>query len=84
MDLEALNKGQMTRTTPELAAPSPNFLTGLVARRLAPDVRFGVQQAHARWIFSGIGFRNWNPQDPEVGILPLGHRGPLSVHLKSP
>ncbi|GBN74430.1 hypothetical protein AVEN_15230-1 [Araneus ventricosus] len=54
----------MTRTTPELAAPSPNFLTGLVARRLAPDVRFGVQQAHARWIFSGIGFRNWNPQAP--------------------
>ncbi|GBL93558.1 hypothetical protein AVEN_59740-1 [Araneus ventricosus] len=28
------------------------------------------------WIFSGIGFRTWNPLAPEAEILPLGHRCP--------
>ncbi|GBO21093.1 hypothetical protein AVEN_148555-1 [Araneus ventricosus] len=45
MDLVILNLGQMTRTTPELDAPSPSFLTTPAGGPLAPD-GFGVHQAH--------------------------------------
>ncbi|GBO15086.1 hypothetical protein AVEN_237407-1 [Araneus ventricosus] len=44
-DLVILNCGQMTRTTPDLAPPSPNFRTTPAGGRLAPYVRFDVQQA---------------------------------------
>ncbi|GBM74015.1 hypothetical protein AVEN_57815-1 [Araneus ventricosus] len=37
-DLVALNRGQMTRTTPELVPPSLNFHTTSVGKRLTPHV----------------------------------------------
>ncbi|GFW73004.1 hypothetical protein TNCV_831251 [Trichonephila clavipes] len=35
-DLAILNLGQVTRTTPELAAPSPNYRTNPTGGRLSP------------------------------------------------
>ncbi|GBN27692.1 hypothetical protein AVEN_144793-1, partial [Araneus ventricosus] len=45
----------MTRTTPELAPPSPNFHATPAGARLT------CNRPHPRRIFSGIGFRTWNP-----------------------
>ncbi|GBN25944.1 hypothetical protein AVEN_273345-1 [Araneus ventricosus] len=44
-DLVILNLGQVTRTSFELAPPSPNFLTTPAGGRLA-HARFEVYQAH--------------------------------------
>ncbi|GBL62549.1 hypothetical protein AVEN_8142-1, partial [Araneus ventricosus] len=69
-DLVILNHGQMTRTTPELTNPSPNFHEAPTGGRLATAYDLARNRPHTRRIFSGIGFRTWNPP-----ILPLGHRG---------
>ncbi|GBM62133.1 hypothetical protein AVEN_207622-1 [Araneus ventricosus] len=43
-DLVILNRGQMTRTTPDLELPSPNFHATAAGGRLAFYVWFKVQQ----------------------------------------
>ncbi|GBL73672.1 hypothetical protein AVEN_230670-1 [Araneus ventricosus] len=64
----------MTRTTPELAPPSPNFRATPTGGRLATTCDLACNRPHTRRIFSGIGFRTCNPP---VETLPLGHRGHL-------
>ncbi|GBM17578.1 hypothetical protein AVEN_80881-1 [Araneus ventricosus] len=66
-DFVILNHSQMTRTTPELAPPSPNFHATPMGGRLATMYDLACNRPHMRRIFSGIGFRTWNPKAPEPG-----------------
>ncbi|GBM09915.1 hypothetical protein AVEN_86803-1 [Araneus ventricosus] len=60
-DLVILNRGQMTRTTPELAPPlSPNFHATPTGGRLATTYDLTCNRPHTRRNFGGIGFRTWN------------------------
>ncbi|GBM46773.1 hypothetical protein AVEN_6054-1 [Araneus ventricosus] len=70
MDLVFLNRGQMTRTTPVMASPSPNFRATPMGGHLATTYDLTCNRPHTRRIFSGIGFRTC---DPPVPTLPLGH-----------
>ncbi|GBM64625.1 hypothetical protein AVEN_28226-1 [Araneus ventricosus] len=63
-DLVILNCGQMTRTTPELAPPSPNFRATPTGGRLATTYDLACNRPHTRRIFSGIGFRTCDPPVP--------------------
>ncbi|GBM29908.1 hypothetical protein AVEN_246467-1 [Araneus ventricosus] len=63
-DLVILNRGQMTRTTPELAPPSPNFRATPTGGRLATTYDLACNRPHTRRIFSGIGFRTCDPPVP--------------------
>ncbi|GBN02504.1 hypothetical protein AVEN_19629-1 [Araneus ventricosus] len=59
----------MTRTTPELASPSPNFHT-------TSHQREDIFPRRLTWLFlGGVGFRTWNPPVPEFETLPPGHHG---------
>ncbi|GBN87511.1 hypothetical protein AVEN_24458-1 [Araneus ventricosus] len=60
-DLVILNRDQMTRTTPELAPPSPSFHATPPGGRLAATCGLACNRPHTRQIFSGIGFRAWSP-----------------------
>ncbi|GBN35922.1 hypothetical protein AVEN_113128-1, partial [Araneus ventricosus] len=51
----------MTRTTPELAHPSPNLRATPTGGRLATTYDLGSSRPHTRRIFSGIGFRTCDP-----------------------
>ncbi|GBM89508.1 hypothetical protein AVEN_43035-1 [Araneus ventricosus] len=51
----------MTRTTPELAPPSPNFRAKPTGGRLATTYDLACNRPHTRRIFSGIGFRTCDP-----------------------
>ncbi|GBO37707.1 hypothetical protein AVEN_146541-1 [Araneus ventricosus] len=51
----------MTRTTPELAPPSPNFHATPTGGRLTTTYDLTCNRPHTRRIFSGIGSRTWNP-----------------------
>ncbi|GFX35380.1 hypothetical protein TNCV_101871 [Trichonephila clavipes] len=51
MDLGILSHGQVTRTTPELAAPSPNYHTTPTGGRLSLD-RFNMHRSPTRRVFS--------------------------------
>ncbi|GBM66184.1 hypothetical protein AVEN_246404-1 [Araneus ventricosus] len=64
-DLVILNLGQMTRTTPELAPPSPNFHATPAGGRLTTTYDLACNRPHTRRIFSGIGFRTWSPPAPK-------------------
>ncbi|GBN09291.1 hypothetical protein AVEN_37534-1 [Araneus ventricosus] len=55
----------MTRTTPELAHLSPSFHATPTGGRLATTYDLACNRPHARRIFSGIGFRTWNPPAPK-------------------
>ncbi|GBM11222.1 hypothetical protein AVEN_267799-1 [Araneus ventricosus] len=55
----------MTRTTPELAPPSPNFHSTPTGGRLTTTYDLTCNRPHTRRIFSGIGFRTWNPPAPK-------------------
>ncbi|GBM34462.1 hypothetical protein AVEN_106705-1 [Araneus ventricosus] len=59
-DFVILNPGQMTRTT-----PSPNFHATPTGGRLATTYDLACNRPHTRRIFSGIGFRTWNPPAPK-------------------
>ncbi|GBM66348.1 hypothetical protein AVEN_227814-1 [Araneus ventricosus] len=63
-DLVILNLGQMTRTTPELAPPLPNFRTTPTGGRLTPKYDLTCNRPNTRRISCGIGFRAWNPMPP--------------------
>ncbi|GBM28798.1 hypothetical protein AVEN_130506-1 [Araneus ventricosus] len=56
----------MTRTTPELAPPSPNFRATPTGGRLATTYDLACNRPHTRRIFSGIGFRTpfWEREIP--------------------
>ncbi|GBM60674.1 hypothetical protein AVEN_62625-1 [Araneus ventricosus] len=54
----------MTRTTPELAHPSLNFLTTPTRGRLATTYDLECNRPHTRQIFGGIGFRTCDPPVP--------------------
>ncbi|GBO14653.1 hypothetical protein AVEN_136484-1 [Araneus ventricosus] len=51
----------MTKTTPELAPPSPNFHATPTGGRLATTYDLAFMRPHTRRIFSGIGFLTCNP-----------------------
>ncbi|GBM63961.1 hypothetical protein AVEN_17547-1 [Araneus ventricosus] len=72
----------MTRTTPELAPPSPNFHATPTGGRLTTTYDLACNRPHTRRIFNGIGSRAWSPSGPKAETLPLGHRGPQSVMEK--
>ncbi|GBL77974.1 hypothetical protein AVEN_143298-1 [Araneus ventricosus] len=65
----------MTRTTPELAPPSPNLYVTPTGGRLATMYDLACNRPHTRRIFRGIGFRTWNLPTPKSRPYPLGHRG---------
>ncbi|GBM58500.1 hypothetical protein AVEN_212753-1 [Araneus ventricosus] len=71
-DLVILNRGQMTRTTPELAPASRSFRATPARGRLAHDVR---RQAHTYGDLQWKQVSNLNPSGPAIEILPLSHRG---------
>ncbi|GBM28961.1 hypothetical protein AVEN_232051-1 [Araneus ventricosus] len=71
MDLVILKSYQMTRTTPELAPPSPNFRNTPATGRLTPG-RFNLHQAHK---YGGSSLESGS----EGETLPLGHRGPTNL-----
>ncbi|GBM96541.1 hypothetical protein AVEN_6301-1 [Araneus ventricosus] len=54
----------MTRTTPELAPPSPNFRATPTGGPLATTYDLAYNRPHTRRIFGGIGFRNCDPPVP--------------------
>ncbi|GBN68712.1 hypothetical protein AVEN_170980-1 [Araneus ventricosus] len=56
----------MTRTTPELAPPSPNFRATPAGGRLATTYDLACNRPHTRRIFSGIGFRACGPPAPRL------------------
>ncbi|GBM26459.1 hypothetical protein AVEN_217330-1, partial [Araneus ventricosus] len=68
----------MTRTTPELAPPSPNFHATPTGGRLTTTYDLTCNRPHTRRIFSGIGSSNLEPSGPKAETLPLGHRGPVA------
>ncbi|GBM33086.1 hypothetical protein AVEN_9630-1 [Araneus ventricosus] len=79
-DLVIFNLGQITRKTPQLAPPSPNFLTTPVGGRLACDLT--CNKFNTRQIFNGIEFRAWNPaaqgrefttRPPRPDLMPGNH-----------
>ncbi|GBN11992.1 hypothetical protein AVEN_764-1 [Araneus ventricosus] len=49
-----MNRGRMTRTTPELAPLAPNF-------RTSEKTMLDLTCARPTYTFSRIGFRAWNP-----------------------
>ncbi|GBO17154.1 hypothetical protein AVEN_197678-1 [Araneus ventricosus] len=55
--------------------PSPNFRASPTAGRLAITYDLACNRPHTRRIFSGIGFRTYDPLVPRSKTLPLGHRG---------
>ncbi|GBN49481.1 hypothetical protein AVEN_151004-1 [Araneus ventricosus] len=55
----------MTRTTPELAPLSPYFHATPSGGCLATMYDLACTRPHTRRIFSGIGFRTWNPPSPK-------------------
>ncbi|GBM87328.1 hypothetical protein AVEN_53506-1 [Araneus ventricosus] len=78
-DLVILNRGQVTRTTPELALPLSEIPHRPSRRTFGHEVRFSAHHySHTRRFFSGIGFGTWSPPTPKAEILPLDHRGPES------
>ncbi|GBL97278.1 hypothetical protein AVEN_274625-1, partial [Araneus ventricosus] len=63
-DLVILNRGQMTRTTPELAPPSQSFRATPTGGRLATAYDLACNRPHTRRIFGGVGSRTWSPPTP--------------------
>ncbi|GBL93330.1 hypothetical protein AVEN_219464-1 [Araneus ventricosus] len=70
-DLAILNRGWITRASPETAPLSPNFRTTPSGRTFDHEVRFNVQQAH---IHDG-SLVELEPFDLEAETFLLGHRG---------
>ncbi|GBL78861.1 hypothetical protein AVEN_48849-1 [Araneus ventricosus] len=60
-DLVILNRGQMTRTTPELAPPLQTSAPHQWEDVWLPTYDLACNTPNTRPIFSGIGFQTWNP-----------------------
>ncbi|GBO03301.1 hypothetical protein AVEN_67688-1 [Araneus ventricosus] len=71
----------MTRTTPELAPPSPNFHATPAGGRLATTYDLACSRPHTRRIFSGIGFRAWNPPPQSRDLTTRPPRPPFYKNL---
>ncbi|GBN16483.1 hypothetical protein AVEN_12156-1 [Araneus ventricosus] len=76
----------MTRTTPELAPPSPNFRATPTGGRVATTYDLACNRPHTRRIFSGIGFRTRSrdlttrpPRTLGAGGFQIGNRIPLKI-----
>ncbi|GBN59286.1 hypothetical protein AVEN_201964-1 [Araneus ventricosus] len=65
----------MTRTTPELAPPSPNFHATPTGGRLTTTYDLTCNRPHTRRIFQWNRVSNLEPSGPKAETLPLGHRG---------
>ncbi|GBN09613.1 hypothetical protein AVEN_44887-1 [Araneus ventricosus] len=72
-----LNRGQMTRVTPELAPASPNFRNTPAGRHFT-HVRFNVPQAHKQADLQWNRASHLKPFGSEAETLPQGHRGPCT------
>ncbi|GBN74277.1 hypothetical protein AVEN_146463-1 [Araneus ventricosus] len=73
----------MTRTTSELAPPSPNFRATPTGGRLATTYDLACNRPHTRRIFSGIGFRTCDPPVPRSEWLRrLGMKCVLGVRIQ--
>ncbi|GBN55386.1 hypothetical protein AVEN_45462-1 [Araneus ventricosus] len=59
-----LNRNQMTRTTPEPATHSPSFRTTPAVDIWPPTYDLACNMS--TYVFSGIGFRTWNPPAPKL------------------
>ncbi|GBM49741.1 hypothetical protein AVEN_36359-1 [Araneus ventricosus] len=68
----------MTRTTPELAPPSPNFHATPTGGRLATTYDLACNRPHTRADLQWNRVSNLEPSGPKAETLPLGHRGPRS------
>ncbi|GBM07014.1 hypothetical protein AVEN_63460-1 [Araneus ventricosus] len=55
----------MTKTTPELTSPSPNFHPTPTGGRLATTYDLTCNRPNTRRIFSEIRFRTWKPPIPK-------------------
>ncbi|GBN68776.1 hypothetical protein AVEN_172590-1 [Araneus ventricosus] len=77
----------MTRTTPELAPPSPNFHATPTGGRLATTFDLACNRPHTRRIFSGIGFRAFDPPVPRqngfIASIRLKQTFLLNLNAKS-
>ncbi|GBN85282.1 hypothetical protein AVEN_211006-1 [Araneus ventricosus] len=79
----------MTRTTPELAPPSPNFHATPAGGRLTTTYDLACNRPHTRRIFSGIGMAVRTPasvleilQQPSFRFqLALWHAGAIQLRL---
>ncbi|GBN83968.1 hypothetical protein AVEN_34212-1 [Araneus ventricosus] len=76
--LHQFNRGQMTKTTPELQPSSKKIPHHTSVRTFAPYVSFNVHEARihtADLQWSRVS--NLEPSSPVVESLSLGHRGPM-------
>ncbi|GBN08749.1 hypothetical protein AVEN_9913-1 [Araneus ventricosus] len=76
MGLVSLNRGRMTRITPELASPSQNFRIMPAGGSLTHNVRLNMHQAHIRGGFSVESGFELGVSGPEAEALPLGKSVP--------
>ncbi|GBM29902.1 hypothetical protein AVEN_246462-1 [Araneus ventricosus] len=65
-DVIILNRGQVTRTTLELAPPYPNFRSTPAGGRLATAYGLACARPYTWRMFNGIGFRTWNFPAPKL------------------
>ncbi|GBL79844.1 hypothetical protein AVEN_178705-1, partial [Araneus ventricosus] len=70
----------MTRITPELAPPSPNFHVTPTGGQLATTYDLACNRPHTRRILMESGFEPGTLR-PKAETLPLGHSGPKKGHI---
>ncbi|GBM78127.1 hypothetical protein AVEN_17051-1 [Araneus ventricosus] len=79
MDLVILNHGQMMRTAPELAPPSPNFHATATGERLESTSDLVCKGPIHGGSSVELGFEL---SGPKVETLPLGHRCLMYVVIR--
>ncbi|GBM30211.1 hypothetical protein AVEN_165812-1 [Araneus ventricosus] len=79
MNLVILNRGQLTRTTPELANTSPNFRTTLLGGRSPSMYDLTCIEATCTVDLQWNWVSSLEPSGPEAETLPRGHRGPYHM-----
>ncbi|GBL74701.1 hypothetical protein AVEN_243583-1 [Araneus ventricosus] len=63
-DLAIVNCGPITRTMPEAASPLQDCAPQQREDVCPPTCDLACNRPNTRRIFSGVGFRTWNPPDP--------------------
>ncbi|GBM75666.1 hypothetical protein AVEN_45554-1 [Araneus ventricosus] len=74
----------MTRTTPELAPPSPNFHATPTGGRLATTYDLACNRPPYTADLQWNRVSNLEPSGPKAETLPLGHRGLPFLTYKQP